>query len=309
MPSFITHHLFGKDLAILLEGRAADLIKQHPIPYYWGLQGPDIFFFHRFFSGKRSPLPQYGTLLHTQKTDQLFQVMAQEISAYSGRLEFDELLAYYIGFIGHYCLDCSTHPYIYGKQMEMQKQLPPKHWRGLHHRIESDIDSSLYRLKEHRLVNTFPVKLSYRIDDRFSLSLAMVYHKVLGALYGLNIKPEELRRTLGDSVRAFALEVEPTGFLFRSVTRAAEKVSGQGELLSAFLKKPVASFSILNREHHGWSSADKPELRRFDSFLDLYYSALFEAKQMALAAVKAVTQGKEFVPKGLPPFDAGSLRK
>ena len=37
------------------------------------------------------------------------------------------------------------------------------------------------------------------------------------------------------------IEVEPTGFLFRSVTPAAEKVSGQGELLSAFLKKPGAS--------------------------------------------------------------------
>ena len=306
LPSFISHYLFGKDLEVLLQGRSAELIKQHPTAFYWGLQGPDLLFFHRALSGKKSFLPQYGSWMHTQKTDLLFQTLAHEISLYSGRLEFDALLAYYIGFIGHYCLDRSTHPYIYAKQTQWQQKTPPKNWKGLHHRIESDLDSALYRLKHHRPVNTFSVKFHYQSNARFENSLAVVYHRLLKSLFHVCVKPEDLKHCFSDAVSVFCLELDPTGFFCRSIARSLEIVSGKGEFLSAFIKRPMTSFTILNREHKGWSSPDKPELRRFESFLDLYYAALFDAKRMALSAVEQISQGKPYLPSGLISFDVGA---
>ena len=113
MPGFTTHYLFGVDACRRLTSTSMhNMIRRDHSAYALGLQGPDLFFYY---------LPSYlmhrkniGDLAHRKDTGQFFGNLLQSRKLFAGKKHSLSIAdAYICGFMGHYTLDCTIHPYVY----------------------------------------------------------------------------------------------------------------------------------------------------------------------------------------------------
>ena len=113
MPGFTTHYLFGIDACRRLTSTSMhNMIRRDHSAYALGLQGPDLFFYY---------LPSYlmhrkniGDLAHRKDTVQFFANLLQSRKLFAGKKHSLSIAdAYICGFMGHYTLDCTIHPYVY----------------------------------------------------------------------------------------------------------------------------------------------------------------------------------------------------
>ncbi len=200
MPAFVTHELFGTQVFGQLDEEIQEMLEMNPAPYFWGLQGPDLLFFRDAFFG-RSVLQRYGGLMHCEKTDELFWAMSSYLNERKDTDEYETLAAYILGFVGHYCLDREAHPYVYFKQVQKERVLAADQRRGIHNRIESDIDTAFYRMKRGRSVQEYrPAKRLWGSPWEYRV-IARLYQFLLEEVYGLQTDPAEVEKCFDDARR------------------------------------------------------------------------------------------------------------
>ncbi len=107
MPTTYTHDLFGKAVFQKLPEEIRKIIHRNKTEYLIGLHGPDILFYYRPFH--RNEVNQTGHRMHEEIAADFFRHCKREYLA-SGE---EGILSYTLGFICHYMLDSSCHPYIY----------------------------------------------------------------------------------------------------------------------------------------------------------------------------------------------------
>lgn len=100
-----------------------------PRLYLWGAQGPDVWFYHSLLHPIRSKR-RVGNLLHGYHVDATFSAMADAAAGDPLRL------TYFAGFLTHYALDKTAHPYVHS--------LCGSH--AWHTRFEADCDAALLAL-------------------------------------------------------------------------------------------------------------------------------------------------------------------
>ena len=128
MPTTSAHDLFGKMVYHRLSPEIREVIKAHQTTYQIGLHGPDILFYVRPFH--RNRFNQMAHRLHREEAIGFFE---------KGRLLYqqtgdEEILVYLLGFICHFMLDSTCHPYI--------SEYMKKTGAG-HDEIETEFDRSL----------------------------------------------------------------------------------------------------------------------------------------------------------------------
>ena len=107
MPAIYAHDLFGKKVYEKASAHIQSIIDTYPDCFRIGLQGPDILFFYQPL--KKHPINRLGNQLHQQKVS-VFLEQVRPILDEKG-LHSPEG-AYILGFICHYMLDSTCHPYI-----------------------------------------------------------------------------------------------------------------------------------------------------------------------------------------------------
>ena len=161
MPGFRAHYLFGK---ITKAGRIIPAAYKYQSSFSLGLQGPDVFFF--------SPLAHLlyeehlGGVLHAKNTGKFFaSLIASRNSLWKNDTEARKISDSFIsGFIGHYTLDCTVHPYVHYRTMKLKNSHRPNYVFGIHVLLETDMDMVVLK----RLLGMNPG--SFRCADTISLS-------------------------------------------------------------------------------------------------------------------------------------------
>lgn len=146
MPAFATHYLFAQELLVSLQ-QAGLLAKTEEQAFFYGAQGPDFLLFHRvlplLMPGKSAF--SVSSVLHRTSPNRLFGAMADYLR---GRPGDTVSAAYAYGFLCHYALDSTAHPYVYATQREIIRR---RHIRYpgavVHNRIEFQIDAYMLRRK------------------------------------------------------------------------------------------------------------------------------------------------------------------
>lgn len=128
MPTTYAHDLFGKMVYHRLSPEVQKVIKAHQTTYQIGLHGPDILFYVRPFHSNR-----FNQMAHRLHREEAFGFFERGRQLYQ-QTENEEILAYLLGFICHFMLDSTCHPYI-SEYME-------KTGAG-HDEIETEFDRSL----------------------------------------------------------------------------------------------------------------------------------------------------------------------
>ena len=140
MSHFTTHHYFGQQVLKDASPQIVRTIEMNLSAFCWGLQGADLLYAHRNVN-EYSELPNYGRMIHGEKTNTLFTFLAHDLLSHRKCLDFDTLLAYYYGFCCHYALDCKLHPYVFSLQKRVENVAGKA--RGVHWHIEDGIDKEI----------------------------------------------------------------------------------------------------------------------------------------------------------------------
>lgn len=104
MPTTYTHDLFGKKLYHKLPEEMQSVLRENEDLYRIGLHGPDIL----FYLLPVPSVPKIGVKMHKESACVFFEKGMKKVRATGSR----PLLAYLLGFGGHYLLDSVCHPVV-----------------------------------------------------------------------------------------------------------------------------------------------------------------------------------------------------
>lgn len=128
MPTTYAHDLFGKTVYQKLSSEIQEVIIRHKAAYTAGLHGPDILFYVRPF--RKNRFNEAGHRMHSEEAADFFE-KGKELYRATGN---EGALVYLLGFVCHFMLDSSCHPYI---RDYMEKT-------GVsHEEIETELDRAL----------------------------------------------------------------------------------------------------------------------------------------------------------------------
>lgn len=119
MPDIVVHRSMGESVYKQLE------LNLNMDVFAFGLLGPDPFLFYRFYLPPfRHRINRYSSVMHRERTGDFLTELAK------GSQRVDEF-SYLSGFLCHYALDSTTHPYIIEKA---------NHSSAMHLAIEHRLD-------------------------------------------------------------------------------------------------------------------------------------------------------------------------
>ena len=293
MPDFAAHYIFGCQVLEALPRPARALAEQDPAAWKWGLQGPDPLFFRGLLIHK-SPLPGWGGVMHRERTAQLFAAGLEYVYAHRTRPEYPTLRSYFLGFLCHYLLDKTVHPYVFWRESVLRAQLPPEYWPVFHFQIETELDNQLYPMYFGGHVLDFDPLEVYPIPQAFAVAAGGMLAGMLGQTYGLQTTGDEAGAAFGDCRFCTHLLYDSSGWAVRYLTMAIDGLTGKPQRLCSHVKGKCSGADVLNLTGQSWYNARIPHILRSDSVPRLMEQAGEEAAA--------------FIPAYLAMLDTGDLR-
>ncbi len=178
MPSILTHHLFGEEFL----KRYGGILTGNPSlrhAFFMGCQGPDPFFFAALGPRPKAYL-RFGQLLHGTDVTRSLDRMFRFYRAVAGE-EREILFGYLVGYLCHYALDRTAHPYVYAVQYAGCERLGLKRDKAhIHMRLETVIDSLLTGQYEN------PNQLMPR-DKKVCLAVSRMFQDTASEVYGISL--------------------------------------------------------------------------------------------------------------------------
>lgn len=305
MADLVSHHLFGSGTRSVLPTSAQRPVDKWPACYYWGCQGPDLLFYRKIYLG--SPLHSLGNRMHSQHTGRLFAALARTVHLLSD--EAGEMAAaYFYGFLCHYALDSTIHPYVYCREEEFCAENARLNPSAVHSSIESDIDCLVYERAYHRPVTEFEPERHYTLAPEEKAVLSVVLHAVLLDVYGEDIPVRELRRSFDEMLAWECFLYSDSRAVYRGA-RTLETLAGRGALLTGHMKVEPPAWDALNLSHRPWHNPWTPGEERRDSVPELFALARIRAASLAGQYAAQFDIGWLLHHPFNEPFDNGSPKK
>ena len=213
MPSTYAHRRFGADVLALLPDGLRQTLEQHRELYDLGLHGPDLMFYYKAL--QTNPVNRLGNAMHEEKGE-VFFTRARAVVEHAA--DKDAALAYALGFVCHFALDSTCHPYVeaYTRQSGVS-----------HCEIETEFDDMLLRRDGHDPKSFFtashirPTAENARVIAPFYEGLTGL--QVLDALKGMIA----MHRLL-----------QPSGAVKRWVVLTGMKAVGKYDVLHGLVANP-----------------------------------------------------------------------
>ncbi len=128
MPTTYTHYRFGIDVYKNLPRSLREEIKPYLGLYCIGLHGPDILFYYKAL--RKNFVNETGFGMHARPGFEFFE-RAEDLLGHVPTEEIGPSMAYLYGFMCHFALDSTCHPYVGATSRETPLS---------HNAIESELD-------------------------------------------------------------------------------------------------------------------------------------------------------------------------
>lgn len=271
MPGFITHLEFGEQSFSFIDSAdTRDLLEKHFTSFGLGLEGPDIFFYH---------IPAYlfykkniGNVMHRQSVMQFFD------NLFDARNTFDDTHsrricdAYIIGFMGHYSLDITCHPYIYFKSNHFDNLKKSGIYDfGKHVSLETDIDHEVLMHYKNLLPSQFDYAAAVNPSDNEKRVISTLLHIAINNTYPeYKVKYKTIRHAIDSFIKLNHMMHDPTGKKKRRV-RKIEQVFFKCAVISSMIPSDtIIKYSDpCNNYNSNWHNPWNPDVNYTDSIFDL----------------------------------------
>jgi len=280
MPATITHAFFAVDVYNKLKNekvlKAADLGRLKMFA-----QSTDSMMFYNIESlmvGKK--IRQFQYQFHTSKTQDFFISLCTFIKN-NNLINHSEIRAFLYGFICHYVLDSTLHPFIIYKTGIMKKGIKETYkYNNLHSYMEIFLDNVMIGQKSKDKLYSFRLD-KYCFDTRdFSEDLNMVIDKVFSDVFHINNMSKIYFKSLKQMKRFLKhYRYDKYGiklFGYKMIDLFTCKSMFKFRSLSYHYHTNYEDY-FLNTEHQIWYNPINNKISSHDSFFDLYNKALREA--------------------------------
>jgi hypothetical protein len=243
-----------------------------------------------------------GALAHEQDTGAFFANLMESRSLFEkDKRKLNAADAYIAGFLGHYTLDCTIHPYVYAFT-SYNPGKKPKHteYFGQHAYLETELDNQMLWICKHMRPTKFhqdsTIHLS-RLERRvISHMLTYAYHHT----YQVFVTPQIIRGAMRWMETGTRMVNDPSGQK-KAMVRSVEKCVLGKPFVSAMLPSDHYRFvsNPLNLTHRTWVHPWTGE-KSDETFLDLFEKAgkLYDVRLNAYFQMRE----KGFTPERVAAF-------
>ncbi|MBR5370266.1 MAG: zinc dependent phospholipase C family protein [Bacilli bacterium] len=284
MPATITHSYFAKDLYEVLPESISSKIDLNRTKMFSNSTDSILFYNLLSFKSGKS-LRRFQKYFHTHRTNYFFINLLEYVK--KNKIEDTDTYSFIVGFISHYVLDSTIHPYIvYKTGMFNKKDKSTYKYNGIHHFMEVFLDNDLVRRRENTDPYKFNMskycfdtkkKFSNELNDTIDYTFYTTFNvKNMSKKYYISLK--QMKRILK---------------LFRSDKYGIKKFFYK--LLDTFTPRSLPRFEVLsyhytledkhnylNNNHTIWYNPCDNSISSTESYVDLYLKSLEEAKNIII---------------------------
>ncbi len=205
MPGCISHYVFAKDcLDNLNNNKLKNTLSKNINIYFLGSCGPNFFEYsnnvpHIF----NNNLSSISNLIHNNNINLFFEKMINYSinNTYIQHIfddnNFKEItVSYFCGFLSHYILDKSFHPYIIYLQLILKNNYKLKTYISLHKSIETHIDTLLLNKFENTTPKNYIKNININLSNSENLIICDMYNYLLKAVFNKDISYNKIGKSL-----------------------------------------------------------------------------------------------------------------
>ena len=305
MPAIITHDFFGRDVY----DRLFNLIggsRDEADAFLLGNQGPDPLFYAVISPGLRAH-NRLGHTMHSQKPAELIKAFKDSLSILNSA-EAPVGRAYALGFLCHYTLDSTMHPYVYFHEHRLcdagEPGLTREDGSEVHGVIESELDELVLFKKRGVTVADFNPATEILKASDFTLSvISKMFAYAALTVYGEVVPANLFERAVKDFRLVQRVFYSPTG-VKRALAGRLERLMRPHSFFQSMSHRSVELEQSIfdNRDRKLWENPFSGEASTL-SFWDLYDKAQAQARDNILAfdregfdleAARALTHNLDF---------------
>ncbi len=282
MPDSFTHYTFGQHVLEKLPANIRQTIRTDV--YDRALQGPDPLSCLGFYGGKRRSMHNRSGIMHGQKTGDFLL----EIARVAQNEPSPALFSFLAGFLCHYALDRTTHPYIICKSGEALGDADTMPYRSGHVRLERAIDSHYLRTHFNKApCKTFFPRLIFKAKC-YPEELREPLNRIFRTVYGWDNCFDTFNAALRDETFFYRIMQDPFGIVRFLLCPLRTKKTLYA--MYSYYKREIdpAKVDYLNASHTSWRHPFIPEKQSNASFSDLFEQSLGDAVVMIDAAFRYI---------------------
>ena len=283
MPATVTHAYLAKDLYDILPEYISSKIDLDRTKMF--AQSTDSIMFYNLLSLKSGKnLRRFQMYFHTHKTREFFINLLNYVKEHN--IDDTDTYSFIVGFISHYVLDSTAHPYIIYKTGYFNKKDKSTYkYNGIHHFMETFLDNDLIKRREKTNPYKFNIAKYCFNTKRFSKELNDTIDYVFYTTYNVKNMSNKYYKSL-KQMRTFLK-------LFRRDKHGFKKFFYK--ILDTFTPRSVFRFesisyhytledkhNYLNNDHTMWRNPADYNITSKESFVDLYLRSLEETRNIVI---------------------------
>ena len=285
MPATVTHAYFAKDVIDILPENIRKKLDNTRCMMF--SQSVDSLMFYNLFSifpGKK--IRKFYSYFHNNKSQDFFINLLNYV--HDNNLSDDDLYSFIVGFICHYALDSTLHPYIIYKTGILKKNYPSTYkYNNAHHFMETFIDNDMISRRTNS--NPYKFKLNKFCFDtsKFSLDLRNTIDNVFYETFDIDNMSKIYRKSL-KQMRCYlrVFRRDPHGikkFFYMLIDTFTPRKWYRFEAIS-YHYPLVDMHNYLNTDNSLWRNPTTYDMTSNESFVDLYLKAIKLAKVLVCAS-------------------------
>ena len=285
MPATITHAYFVKDVIDILPNN----IKKNTIlkrSMMFGQSTDSLLFYNLFSFAPGKKIRDFQKIFHTTKTQDFFINLLRYVRDYN--INDNDTYSFIVGFICHYVLDSTIHPYIVYKTGIFDKTNKYSYkYNNIHTFMEVFIDN--YMISKYEKTNPYKFDIGNFCFDTMPFSNTL--NNTINFSFYNTYKINNMSKIYYKSIKQMKYSLE----LFRRDPYGIKKIIYK--LLDTFTDNSTYRFeavsyhycledrhNYLNSNHKLWRNPTTYNMTSTESFNDLYLKSIKKAKVMICAS-------------------------
>ena len=287
MPATVTHAFFVKDVYDILPNNISRKLDLERCKMFG--QSLDSLFFYNLLSFKSGKdIREFKNYFHKNKSQDFFINLLKYIK--DNKIDDQDTYSFLMGFICHYVLDSTIHPYVFYKTGLFNKRKPSTYkYNNVHHFMETFIDNDMIRRRMKCNPYTYDFVSFCFENSSFSLYLNNTIDNVFYNTFRIKNMSEIYDKSLRQMETCLRLfRRDPHGIkkvLYKTIDTFTPKNAFRFEAVSYHY--PLEDkHNFLNNNHNMWRNPTNFDDTSTESFIDLYIKAIKEAKRIITACFK-----------------------